>query len=42
MESKVSDYLDYGNLPLRKWQTIETIEDLIGVGFSYCWLNLEG
>ena len=24
---KVSDYLDLGNLQLRKWQTIETIGD---------------
>ena len=28
MERKVSDYLDFGNLLLRKWQTIETTEDL--------------
>ena len=27
MEKKVSDCLDFGNLHLRKWQTIETIGD---------------
>ena len=28
MKRKVSDFLDYGNLLLRRWETIETIEDL--------------